>query len=452
MKRIIILCLICAMLLACVPTPEEEYVANKGDNRLDAAIAESGEGFSVEAYRKTLPEIWNESYDSADGSVHVHLNASIYFPKGETLPTVEVAPRGNDLEAIRWLGEHMAQDGYFGTVPVVAEGWKIETKEDIALQIEQNRDLYTNFEILHPEFNEQEVASFREELEKEYGGLLEKYQGAPEFFSERIDDLSSLEKRNLAEIGLFSKSGHRIADVSLVFDPNHPQKEQLTIWGSGLDPECCVYWQEPINDVETAIRCGDRILKEIGYDDHYTVADTKIGTTGIGVIYAPQYRGVGYSLGETEDLFLSYEEYYPEDKLELVFAKGTGILKFVQWNGNSRFVRETSENIALLSFEEIQRKIKNDLSYLFSWTNENIKTRSIEITEIRLEYKRVPVVNDQKRLLVPAWTVVGKVIDRGSSPDVENGGYEPFETETVSGMILTVNAVDGTLIESATTG
>ena len=38
MKRIIILCLSLALLLACVPTPEEEFVVNKGDGTLEEII------------------------------------------------------------------------------------------------------------------------------------------------------------------------------------------------------------------------------------------------------------------------------------------------------------------------------------------------------------------------------------------------------------------------------
>ena len=39
MKRIIILCLSLALLLACVPTPEEEFVTNKSDGVLQDKIA-----------------------------------------------------------------------------------------------------------------------------------------------------------------------------------------------------------------------------------------------------------------------------------------------------------------------------------------------------------------------------------------------------------------------------
>ena len=38
MKRIFILCLSLALLIACVPTPEQEYVVNKGDSTVEDKI------------------------------------------------------------------------------------------------------------------------------------------------------------------------------------------------------------------------------------------------------------------------------------------------------------------------------------------------------------------------------------------------------------------------------
>lgn len=85
---------------------------------------------------------------------------------------------------------------------------------------------------------------------------------------------------------------------------------------------------------------------------------------------------------------------------------------------------------------------------MFSWTNENIHNRTIEITGIKLEYKRVKVMNNQKRLLVPSWAVSGKILDYGISVDVDTGDVCSFEAVSADGVLLVINAVDGTLVES----
>jgi len=135
--------------------------------------------------------------------------------------------------------------------------------------------------------------------------LQEEYQNAPDAEIQPIDDLNELKNKNLIQLGLFSTHDHCIADISLVFDQQNPQREQVTIWGGGTDPECFECWPEPINEIETAVLCGDQIIKELGYDSHYAVAETAEGTVGITVTYAPKYKDVGYSLGEEKDLFTS---------------------------------------------------------------------------------------------------------------------------------------------------
>lgn len=60
------------------------------------------------------------------------------------------------------------------------------------------------------------------------------------------------------------------------------------------------------------------------------------------------------------------------------------------------------------------------------------------------------MLNDRRRLLVPAWTVEGIVTDRGEVSDANTGAAEPF-TEETRGMLLILNAIDGSLIESAKT-
>ncbi len=450
MKRILPLLLLC-LLLACVPTPEQEFVVNKGDDRLAETIGKNGEGFSVETYRGTLPEHIRETVDTRSKAVSMTFDADVVFPDWNAVPTLEVAPRGNDTDAILWLGAHMAQGGYFVRIPVDENGEKLRTKAIILSEVESRRSMSDRAEQLHPEFDAEQIAAYRAALEGEIVDLMQEYQSAPDNAIERIDDLRALAANGLIQLGLFSEGGHWIADVSLVFDSKNPQREQLTIWGSGTDSECFALWPEPIDDTNAAIRCAEQILKEIGYDTHYAVNQAQEGAAGIGVICSPKVGDASYSLGTGGDPAASYEEYYPEDTLELVFAKGTGILRYVQWTGNSSFVREASENVALLPFDEIQSILKNDLGYLLSWTNENVRERTVEVTSIRLEYKRVRVLNDQRRLLVPAWTVEGIVTDRGEVSDADTGATEPFTEEAVHGMLLIINAVDGSLIESAQT-
>lgn len=65
MKRIVILCLILTLLLACVPTPTEEVVLNKTEGRLEAAITETT---PVPAYETEQVELQTGEPETPQGS------------------------------------------------------------------------------------------------------------------------------------------------------------------------------------------------------------------------------------------------------------------------------------------------------------------------------------------------------------------------------------------------
>ena len=61
MKRIICVLLISLMLCACVPTPEQEYVVNKGDDTLAQKLDATGEPDAQNDALLLFPERWEEA-------------------------------------------------------------------------------------------------------------------------------------------------------------------------------------------------------------------------------------------------------------------------------------------------------------------------------------------------------------------------------------------------------
>ena len=90
MKRWIVL-LLCLAVLACVPTPEEEFVVNKG-NQTEMIEASRNENAAPDADLRMLyhiPERMTGAFASADGVVRVTVDAEIVVPQGP-LPIVRV--------------------------------------------------------------------------------------------------------------------------------------------------------------------------------------------------------------------------------------------------------------------------------------------------------------------------------------------------------------------------
>ena len=85
MKRIIILCLSLVLLLACLPTPEQEYIVNKGDETVEEKInatpkpakisepnATEAPGFASATEPQRFPDRWDE--DAAEVNAHVTIS------------------------------------------------------------------------------------------------------------------------------------------------------------------------------------------------------------------------------------------------------------------------------------------------------------------------------------------------------------------------------------------
>ena len=78
MKRLLVL-LLCLAMLACVPTPEEEFVVNKG-NQSEMIETSRSEDAAPDADLRLLyhiPERMTGSYTSADGTVRVTVDAEL---------------------------------------------------------------------------------------------------------------------------------------------------------------------------------------------------------------------------------------------------------------------------------------------------------------------------------------------------------------------------------------
>jgi hypothetical protein len=106
MKRIIVICLLCALLAACQPTPEQEFVTHKDTDEMLAKAAEPVEdavSFSggTEEGRKlpeaphiraryAIPERLKETVTEADGHFVVDIDAPVEVPDVAAIPIIRV--------------------------------------------------------------------------------------------------------------------------------------------------------------------------------------------------------------------------------------------------------------------------------------------------------------------------------------------------------------------------
>ena len=442
MKRIfsILLCLL--LLAACQPTPETEVIPNKGDDALRTVIQENGAGFSASEYRGKLPERWEGLLDMGNGAVTVTVNSPIVFPEVDLVPIWEIAPGGVDLDAVAKLVQALVPGGFLSRIPVDEFGSAVWTKDRIQAEMEQNRWRMDHARELQPDASQKELDIYLRDLETANRELMSQYQQASDETPLPIDDLSVLREEGFqGDLGLFDREGRRVAEMTLVFDNTGRQREQahLRAMSGGVG-------EMAVSSVEEATAWAHSLLEDMGYGNRYGLEKAYESSATITLVFGPLVDGVGYLSGcEAENEF-DWAAFAPEECFEVTVDKSVKKLCVFSWVGRSELLRQVTEDTALLPLHEVQSLVRKDMGFLLSWTNENIRSRHVNIQELRFGYKRIRTPNEQGWLLVPAWAVIGTVTDSGFSTDLDTGDIAAFNNKTKEGTLLILNAAEGTLI------
>ncbi len=149
-----------------------------------------------------------------------------------------------------------------------------------------------------------------------------------------------------------------------------------------------------------------------------------------GGIPVYELRSGGYSKDEEPP---AYASPIGEETVRLWVSKD-GIKGFT-WIGQSRVVETVTDNAKLLPFEEIQKVVKDSISYRKSFYTRGYVSEKAEvkITSIELRAAYIGVKdNPNQALIVPAWVVE-------STFTYDNGG----DTETIYNDACVINAIDG---------
>ena len=443
MKRICIIILFTMVIFtACQPTPKAEVIPNKGDDTLQAVIRENGEGFDAAAYKTGLPERWEELLDVGNGAVTVTANGPVTFPAVDRVPIWETVPGGVDLDAVEKLVQALVPGGYLSRIPVDEFGSAVWTKDRIQAEMEQNRWRMDHARELQPDASQKELDIYLRDLEAANQKLMRQYQEASDETPQPIEDLSTLQEEGFqGDLGLFDREGRRVAEMTLVFDGTGRQREQvhLRAMSGGVG-------EMTVSDKEEAVAWARSLLDALGYGNRYGLQKAYESSATITLIFGPLVDGIEYLSGCEEENEFDWATFAPEESIEVTMDKAVKKLCVLSWVGRSELLRPMTEDTALLPFPEVQALVQNDLRFLMSWTNENIRSRQVNIQELRFGYKRIRTPNEQSWLLVPAWAVVGTVTDSGFSTDLDTGEILAFNNKTKEGTLLILNAADGTLI------
>lgn len=444
MKKLLMILLSLSLLVACVPTPEAEFVTNKGDDLLEQKI--HAENPLVE--QPSFPTAVVDTCELSETSI-LHIDAKTQTPTGNVFPVYQIRLTSISPEQASTLLKEITSDGYISM-------FSGTTKANI-LDAVQHTEAAKARALDKSDLSPAE----RQELIDEYDGviseLMNQYDGAPDV-PDPIGDLSEADRLSAT---LFSNDGARLGTVFMQLQNEYEDgvSGSKLILDIDLNDRPLAYFPNTVFDsLESCISFCDRLFSDAGMTDYvysessenelfYTLHFVK--SYG-GVLYTPtrRYDGAAYD-GE------GFSEYIPDESIVIVFGKGTSCIRAFDWYSPSKIESCINENVQLLPFDEILTAFRAHCKSAASWDSvevEGIIRQEILIDEIRLGYKRIPIKNSQHGFMaVPAWAFCGTVrltCDPAIYPYALDENNQVTVSLGTDGLCAVINAVDGSLIYS----
>lgn len=433
--------IILALLAGCKETPALQTIIDKGDGRLADALGGSNSNDDLLDSFDRIPSLWDALIATSTDSVTIRVSAPINIPEISSLPVVELAPKGVDFTALEWFVKNMATNGHLALPATDNAGYAIKTKSEIAALMEKINERIEKIDSNHPEFSESQQEAYMQAQKEELSMLQEQYALAPDEEPNEIQDVATLSQYDTpVELYLIDENNLLVAKATV----NASADKYYNGFTIGREQPSAEISSTPINNAESAIRCANQILDQLGYSDEYAVFKTSEGRFGISVHYARTYHGIPYSKSVNAGSVFDndYRLFWPEEELRLTFTRDVRDIKYVSWFGQSQIIRVINDNVGIMAFDEIQQIVEANLAAAYGWTPEGIVLKEVIVDEIALGYKRIPIQNRSTQyMLVPAWTLNGSI-------RYTDQNQRKRDLEIPDGTILVINAIDGSLIYS----
>ena len=381
MKRIFLIPFCLLILSACQPTPEVEFVVNKGDDLAETKLAATSDEAIGEA-RQTFPDRWDEGPMAVNERLTLTVRAEVIQKPDGRYPVYRTRQHGLTEGEVVSLLEQLLPPPVSETVPV-------DTKADWTKAYQEWLD-----DLAEPQdgADRDEALMSVEEIDrisKEYQRLIA--EAPDELETTPVSDYSGLKLNEGARVYAFA-DGTR-ATVEAMADSGYTSFSVF----KGCSGAGYIYYQythqrerelgevKPFLTVKMdrarAEEALQRELDRLGFSD-FTVsraAPANLCAMGRGEETRPLSAGWGFQLRRNfggyplsevsfmdsrallygDEATLAYNRPIPDEMLEIFIDEG-GLQSFRYLNPKEVISLE-SENVELLPFEQIQLRIKNAL-------------------------------------------------------------------------------------------
>lgn len=407
MKRVILLLLSLTLLLACVPTPDIEAVVNRTDDALEKAVLTP----AAAPYRFDAPSRWEETFDAHGREVRIETDIEV--------PTAEQFP----ILTVRQLS--LTEDTVTAFVQAFVPGdWRIRENEYSRAELQE--DLKHAADGVYRVVDGHEFWEPDEAEMQRLQALIEQAPLEDTFVPLSADRLTfpiktvPLTDSEGTVWYLFAKSGPYSRMTLNRHRDGIVQTENIVLQGEAIPNESPHALTNLHITEADAIAQGDALIAALGRTDFcaaqvqkarevqsYTHAEY---SEGYQLVYVRTLSGtVPCFYGDSKNpSFLNIDEetetFAPSWQQETVrmYITEDGV-QSIAWSSPKETVTVANENVQLLSFNEIQYRIKKLLEYSVGTGDENapVLVRRIVLTT---SIAQMPDQGEEA-FYVPTWAV-----------------------------------------------
>ncbi len=425
---------------ACAATPIKDFMSNKSGNLLQNNIQAPESTME----QPTFPSFLKKDVIIRENTLFLSFDADIKIPAVNEFPVVKIKPERVKLTDIETVLSYISSNYYLGTPLLNDNTFEGLTKQEILSELKNNQ---WNIEHINELMPNDEVAreDYRDTLERRNKLLTDVYTAAPDMPT--IFDLSMLETTNddLPRIFIYTNN---IKRGELFYSAGGAENDERgsSFIIDAMDDESLQPIGTPMFDsLDTLIEFSESLIRNLYPNQSYMINRTEESEFMYRVVYMPSYEGVPYVRTT------GYEgSYWPDDSISIYVYKNTNHLRAFERYSPTMVESILNKNVQLLDFHAIERTFENYIASNYSWDGMDIVSQTIVIDDIGLGMKRVPSIDSEGYMVIPAWYFAGHAVSRY---DPENCPYtdldengERVETFDKEGVIVVINAIDGTIL------
>ena len=475
-KKIAMLLLACLFLVACLPTPDTEYVVNKADNIVEQKVSADGSKDSAAAKdaAQRFPDRWDEDTYKVNDWLSIGFKAEVVQKADGLYPVFRTRKDViTSEEMTAWATAVLPAPVSVQTLIMTKEDYKRELQRYLDMIAE--KQAWIDAGKPNDGVDRDEWMPSPEEIEETTNRYTEQIQNAPD--ENPVTPVSDY--RNMP----VDNRRYRLTDGTDAFIFIGSRGEYIGI-AKGCQTGPYVYydyyyedeqdetdypwpriWQEVTMQREDAEAILDKELKRIGVEDFSVTSACKAnlmdsgegdfqktayvaskgwafklhrnlgGYPTVGVPYEPA-QGLNYGTDNT-----MANAYIPNEEMEIVVDENG--IQFFGFANKKQVVGIENTNVELLPWDEVQMRIKNSLAMCYNteWAKETNRPAELEIYRLLLTSYTVHMRDSEDYYEMPVWVVFYDELQWGGSEAMR-------ESMDLQHDALFINAVDGSVIHT----